>query len=272
MSLLQLCLVVFPEDYLEEVLIPETNKGMSAPMDIQEYIQWVRCWIYMACWVGIESHRDWWSTTTPSMAKCAPFRLNRIMSLNRFDYILSAFRFTNREVPYEDGFLQMRQLEEAWNQNIAQQFLPSLINVIDESMMEWFSKWDSGFMCVVRKPHPFGNERHTICWDFTSIMWRAHIVEGKDRPTELGKKKWEDLGKTVGLILRMCEPIFSTVSVLCLTVAFVYQSVSLPCWSLASTLLRSSRSENTGPRVYWEMPLTNILLTKMLLMCICWRP
>ena len=35
-------------------------------------------------------------------------------------------------------------------------------------------------------------------------------MEGKDRPTELGKKKWEDLGKTVGLMLRMCEPIFST--------------------------------------------------------------
>ena len=39
------------------------------------------------------------------MAKGAPFRLNRIMSHNRFDYILSALRFTNREVPYEDGFL-----------------------------------------------------------------------------------------------------------------------------------------------------------------------
>ena len=35
-------------------------------------------------------------------------------------------------------------------------------------------------------------------------------MEGKDRPTELGKKKWEELGKTVGLMLRMCESIFST--------------------------------------------------------------
>ena len=35
-------------------------------------------------------------------------------------------------------------------------------------------------------------------------------MEGKDRPTELGKKKWEELGKTVGLMLRMCEHIFST--------------------------------------------------------------
>ena len=35
-------------------------------------------------------------------------------------------------------------------------------------------------------------------------------MEGKDRPTELGKKKWEDLGNTVGLMLQMCDQIFST--------------------------------------------------------------
>ena len=93
---------------------------------------------------------------------------------------------------------------------MAQHFLPSWINVLDEYMMEWFNKWDPGFMCVGHKLHPFGNERHTICCALTSIMWRAQIIEGKDRPTELSKKKWEDLWKTVGLMLLVCEPIFST--------------------------------------------------------------
>ena len=93
---------------------------------------------------------------------------------------------------------------------MAQQFLPSWINILDESMMECFNKWDPGFMFVGRKPHPFGNERHTICCALTSIMWRAQIVEGKDRPTEVGKKKWEDLVETVSLMLQMCEPMFST--------------------------------------------------------------
>ena len=143
------------------------------------------------------------------MDKGAPFRLNIIMSCNRFDFILSALCFTNREVPCEDGFLQMRQLEEAWNQNMDQQFLPSWINVIDE-YMKWSNKWAPGFLCVGRKPHPFGNEWHTFCCALTTILWRAQIVEGKDRPTELGKKKWEELGKTVGLMLQICEPIFST--------------------------------------------------------------
>ena len=35
-------------------------------------------------------------------------------------------------------------------------------------------------------------------------------MEDKDRPTQLIQKKWGDLGKTVGLMLRICEPIFST--------------------------------------------------------------
>ena len=35
-------------------------------------------------------------------------------------------------------------------------------------------------------------------------------MEGKERPTEIGKKKWEELEKTVDLMLRMCEQIFST--------------------------------------------------------------
>ena len=138
MSLLRLFLIMFPEDYPEEVLIPKTNKGLSVPMDLQEFIKWVGCWLYMSCWVGIESRQDWWSTMKPLMAKGAPFRLNHIMSRNRFDSIISALRLTNKEVPYQDGFFQMRQLEEAWNQNMAQKFFPSWINVLDESMMEWF--------------------------------------------------------------------------------------------------------------------------------------
>ena len=124
------------------------------------------------------------------MAKCDPFRLNRIMYRNRFDSIFSYVCFTNREVPYENGFFQMRQLEEAWNQNMAQQFLPSWINVLDDSMMEWFNKWDPGFTCVRHNPHLFGNEWHTICCALTSILWRSHIMEGKDRRTKIGKNKW----------------------------------------------------------------------------------
>ena len=75
----------------------------------------------------------------------------------------------------------MRQWEEACNNNMEDEFSPSWVSVLDESMMEWLNKYCPGFMCVGRKPHPFGNERHTINFAFTSILFRALIVEGMDR-------------------------------------------------------------------------------------------
>ena len=33
-------------------------------------------------------------------------------------------------------------------------------------------------------------------------------MEGKDHPQQLGKKEYDELGKTVSLMLRMCKPIF----------------------------------------------------------------
>jgi hypothetical protein len=63
-------------------------------------------------------------------------------------------------------------------------------------------------MCVGRKPHPFENEWHTIGCVESKILRHAEIVEGKDRPTQLGKKKYQDIGgPTVGLIRRMTKPI-----------------------------------------------------------------
>ena len=80
-----------------------------------------------------------------------------------------------------------------------------------ESMMEWFNKYAPGFMCVGRKPHPFGNERHTICRGVTSIYCGEHrLFEGKDRPPQLGPKEGVELGATVGLMLQMCRPILGT--------------------------------------------------------------
>ena len=62
------------------------------------------------------------------------------------------------------------------------EFSPSWVSVVDESMMEWLNKYCPGVMCVVRKPQPFGNERHTISCELTLILFRALIAEGKDRP------------------------------------------------------------------------------------------
>ena len=65
MSLLQLFLIMLPEEFLDQFLTPKTNKRLSVPMDIQDFIKFVGYWIYMASWVVIDSCQDWWSPKTP---------------------------------------------------------------------------------------------------------------------------------------------------------------------------------------------------------------
>ena len=74
-------------------------------------------------------------------------------------------------------------------------------------------------MCVPRKPHPFGNEYHSIADGVTEnglegkpIMWRMKLQEGKDRPKK-PNESWafpsEFTGylKTATLMLEMTNPV-----------------------------------------------------------------
>ena len=85
----------------------------------------------------------------------------------------------------------MRQIEEVQNLNMAEGFNPLLINVLDKSMMKWFKKYAPGFMCVGRKPQPFGNKMHSVCCGLTSILWRAQITESKYLPQNLVQKDYD---------------------------------------------------------------------------------
>ena len=68
----------------------------------------------------------------------------------------------------------------------------------------------TSFMCVGRNTHPFGNQRHTPYCGLMSILWGEHIVEGKERPSQRGEKQHQELGKTVGMMLMICKPIFGS--------------------------------------------------------------
>jgi hypothetical protein len=70
------------------------------------------------------------------------------MSRKRFDNILSNLWYTNVEVPYNDGLLHMRQLEEFLNNDMAENFFPAWINVLDKSMMESGSTSGHQDLCV----------------------------------------------------------------------------------------------------------------------------
>ena len=63
-------------------------------------------------------------------------------------------------------------------------------------------------MFVPRKPWPFGNEYHTLCCSLSGILWQLELVEGKDSPSQI-ITKFNNEGKTVGLLLHVLEPIFA---------------------------------------------------------------
>ena len=86
-----------------------------------EFIRWLGCWFYMGFWVRILNRKNLWSTADPTMSQDAPFRLNTYMSSTRFEGILGSLRYIDKkDVEYYDGFFHMRQIEEAWNLNMAE--------------------------------------------------------------------------------------------------------------------------------------------------------
>ena len=78
----------------------------------------------------------------------------------------------------------------AFNEHMSASYTPSWLNCLDESMNTWKDKFCPGFMSVPRKPHPLGNEYHSIADgdDGKAIMWRIKLQEGKDRPKDAAGK------------------------------------------------------------------------------------
>ncbi len=219
---LQLFRICFPKEWLVDVCIPMTNKDLSKKTTLQEFYVFLGCIFYMACYQGIPERELWWSTKPIDMFDGAPFHLNAFMTYSRFREILQAIRYTDKAEPlfFLDKFHEVRQMIDVFNDHYATGYKPSWLNCIDESMNSWLNKFCPGFMTLPRKPHPFGNEYHTIAngeKDGKPIMWQMKIVEGKDRPKKANGQfalpsKWEQQGytKTVDLLLEMTEPIHGT--------------------------------------------------------------
>jgi hypothetical protein len=146
------------------------------------------------------------------------------MSRFHFDDILRCLRFTDGTPPnaYCDRFFEIHDLLGAWNDNMVANFTPGWISCLDESMSTWANKYTCpGYMFVPRKPWPFGNEYHTIGCGVCEILYQLELVEGKDEPKEgHGRKEFDELGKTVGLLLHLTKSIWGTAKVVVLDSGF----------------------------------------------------
>ena len=142
----------------------------------------------------------------------APYRFNNIMSRYWFNTILQNICYNLDEPPtFRDHFRDVRDLNKCWNDNMDEEFSPWWILCLDESMSIWTNEYTCpGYMFVPYKPHPFGNECHTICCCISGVLNRVELVEGKDRPREHGAEEYSDLGKTVGWLLCVTKPLHGT--------------------------------------------------------------
>ena len=99
-------------------------------------------------------------------------------------------------------------------------FSASWISCLDESISKWMQRYTCpGFVFCPRKPRPFGNEYHTIACGESGILFFMEMVEGKDKPSHL-QQEHQDLGSTIGLMLRCTKPLHGTGKVVVLDSGF----------------------------------------------------
>ena len=209
---LQLFELLFVTKYIKEVIIPNINQNITGErVTYGEFLRWLGLWFLISTVIGPSRESFFLSQMCNEFSE-APFRVSQYMSRRRFDKILSAIRYSKSDPPaYKDRFWEVRELIEAWNDNMSAVFSPGWVSCLDESMSPWTNKYTCpGHMCVPRKPWPLGNEYHTICCCISGLMYAVEIVEGKDHPKEVSPEFTDDprFGATTSLLLRLCKSIF----------------------------------------------------------------
>jgi len=210
-SLVKLFETLFFVGYIKTHMIPTMNKTLTPPTTYGEFLRWLGIWFLISTIQGPQ-RREFWSTANVSAFDAAPFRCSEYMSRYRFENILQALSFTDRDPPtFQDRFWEVRDMIKAWVDNMKENFVAGWMNCLDESMSVWTNMFTCpGFMYVPRKPWPFGNEYHTICCGLCGVLFDLELVEGKDRPTELPQPEFDQHGKTVGLLVRLTKSLWGT--------------------------------------------------------------
>ena len=152
------------------------------------------------------------------------------MSRQRFRAIQNSLRLTIEKPPsYHKKMWTVCGLIYAFNVHMHSVFGPSWITCLDKSMVVYTNEHFPSWVNVNRKPHPFGNEYHTIACAVSHILFRAKLVETKkDRPKEGPHSEAEfakDVGKKLSLCLQMTRGIWGSQRVVLLDSGFGFLNV-----------------------------------------------
>jgi Transposase IS4 len=131
------------------------------------------------------------------------------MSRIILDDILRYLQLKQNDPPnYVNKLFLIRYLVSAWIDNMHANYTPGWISCLDNSMMVWSNKFTRpGCMFVPRKPHPCGNDWHSICCGVSGVIFAVNLVEGKDRPIRIEPREIEGKGKNCGLLLSLIKQL-----------------------------------------------------------------
>ncbi|KAI2504308.1 xylulose kinase [Fragilaria crotonensis] len=186
-----------------------TNQTLSNPLTWDEFLRFSMACLFLFGTIQGVPRQMFWANDSPDIYYGAPFCLHSHMSRNRFEAILKKFKLTTMPAPtFKHPFHPVNDLIGAFNKHTAACFSPGWVACLDKSMSVWTNQWTCpGWMFVPRKPHPMGNEYHSICCGLSGIMFAIELVQGKDEPSQIPNEKYSEHGKTAGLLMRLTESI-----------------------------------------------------------------
>ena len=140
-SYVGLFFMMFKKSFIENVMLKGTNKRVEVPVSLGEFLRWLGILLLLSTIAGFK-RSEFWCSKEIDRRKGAPYRFNDLMSGRRFEEILQNLVYTDEEPPsYKDRFWEARQMVRVWNEWMAENFIPSWINCLDESMSIWTNRW-----------------------------------------------------------------------------------------------------------------------------------
>ena len=121
-------------------------------------------------------------------------------------------------------------------------------------MSMWVNEYTCpGFMFVPQKLWPFGNEYHDAGCADSDIIWALELHEGKDHPTQLNNKEFDELGKTIGMLLHLTEPVWGSGKIFILDSGFCVLKAIIELKKKGVFAAALIKNNATGQSTYLEI-------------------